>query len=135
MEVGMKLFQRMKSERVVSDAVVFNVLLDGVAHASRVDLVDGILQEMESMNIRPSNHTVSILVKLYGRVDLDKAFHAVTYYPKKYNFSANTQVRTCLISTCLANHRLDKAFEVYHTMTGDCRPDRKTHDTLMKGTS
>ena len=64
-------------------------------------LTEQVLSDMETAKVAPSNFTLSILVKLYGRCrDLDRAFRVVEELPKKYGFQNNAAVYTCLMSAC-----------------------------------
>lgn len=89
--------------------------------------------------MKPSNFTLTILVKLYGREHrLDKAFEVVEELPKKHGFAANCHVLTCLISASLANGRLDRAMEVFNIMRSNppghsARPDTKTFTSVING--
>merc|ERR1719231_2039895 len=69
------------------DAIVFNSILDGCAHKQMRTLTEQVLQDMENAGIAPSNFTLSILVKLYGRCsDIEAAFKVVDTYPARYKF-------------------------------------------------
>merc|ERR1719230_1401146 len=117
LEQGLQLLGLMQRRGILPDAIVFNSILDGCAHKQMRALTEQGLSDMENAGIAPSNFTLSILVKLYGRCsDLDTAFHVVETYPKKYNFKLNAQVYTCLMSACIANGTLAKALSVYKDM-------------------
>merc|ERR1719261_2324543 len=104
LEQGLQLLGLMQKRGISPDAVVFNSILDGCAHKQMRTLTEQVLKDMEAAGIAPSNFTVSILVKLYGRCsDLDTAFQVVETYPAKYTFNLNAQVYTCLMSACIAN--------------------------------
>jgi len=98
-------------------------------------LTEQVLKDMETAGIAPSNFTLSILVKLYGRCsDLDTAFQVVESYPVKYKFKVNAQVYTCLMSACIANNALARALGVYDMMNAaGCQSDAKTYHTLLSG--
>merc|ERR1719398_223982 len=49
------------------DEILYNSLLDGCAKQHRVDDALGLIESMAKNNVRPSNFTLSILVKLLGR--------------------------------------------------------------------
>merc|ERR1712032_138119 len=110
-------------------------ILDGCAHKQMRTLTEQVLADMEATGIAPSNFTLSILVKLYGRCgDLDAARRVVDLYPRKYRFEVNAQVFTCLMSACIANDELAQALQVYRSMgTAGCACDAKTYQTLMSG--
>jgi len=135
LDQGLQLLGLMQRRGISPDAIVFNSILDGCAHKQMRTLTEQVLKDMESANIAPSNFTLSILVKLYGRCsDLDAAFHVVESYPVKYKFKVNAQVYTCLMSACIANSSLPKALDVYRSMVdSNCPADAKMYQTLLNG--
>merc|ERR1719265_2755496 len=135
MDQGMQLFTLMRKKGIQPDAVVFNSVLDGCAKRQMRVLCEQVIRDMEEAGISPSNHTVSILVKLYGRCrDLDAAFKVFEEMPRDHGFKANNAVYTCLMSSCIANNQLGKALELHQKMTTDgVAPDQKTYSTLLRG--
>merc|ERR1719486_69886 len=104
LEQGLQLLGLMQRQGIAPDAVLFNSILDGCAHKQMRTLTEQVLKDMETAGVKPSNFTISILVKLYGRCgDLDAAFKVVNTYPKNFGFQVNAQVYTCLMSACIAN--------------------------------
>merc|ERR1719506_791315 len=60
------------------DEILYNSLLDGCAKQHRVDDALKLVEDMHKNNVRPSNFTLSILVKLLGRSRrLNQAFSMV----------------------------------------------------------
>jgi len=135
LEQGLQLLGLMQRRGIAPDAILFNSILDGCAHKQMCSLTEMVLKDMETAGIAPSNFTLSILVKLYGRCnDLETAFKVVDTYPRKYAFDLNAQVYTCLMSACIANNALPRALEVYGRMsTSGCASDAKTYQTLLSG--
>eukprot|EP00927_Polykrikos_kofoidii_P001140 TRINITY_DN10417_c0_g1_i4.p1 TRINITY_DN10417_c0_g1~~TRINITY_DN10417_c0_g1_i4.p1 ORF type:complete len:1130 (-),score=181.88 TRINITY_DN10417_c0_g1_i4:249-3638(-) len=135
LEQGIKLLGVMQRRGIAPDVVLFNSILDGCAHKQMRALTEQVLGDMESANVAPSNFTLSILVKLYGRCgDLDEAFRVVEAYPKTFGFRLNAQVYTCLMSACIVAGDQSRAFEVYDTMLRDgLKADTKTCRTMLSG--
>merc|ERR1719487_2011197 len=135
MDQGMQLFMLMRKKGIVPDAVVFNSLLDGCAKRQMRAMCEQVIRDMEEACIKPSNHTVSILVKLYGRCrDLESAFRCFQDMPHQNGFKANAAVFTCLMSTCISNNQLERALELRHQMVKErVMPDQKTYSTLLRG--
>lgn len=135
LEQGLGLLGTMQRRGIAADAIVYNSILDGCAHKQMRTLTEQVLKDMEGAGIAPSNFTLSILVKLYGRCnDLDTAFEVVDLYPKKYGFALNAQVYTCLMSACIANGALARALDVHASMAlAGCPSDAKTYQTLLSG--
>jgi pentatricopeptide repeat protein len=131
LEQAIQLFTLMRKRGVQPDAVLFNTLLDGCARKQHVMLAGHVLSDMESSNIAPSNFTLQILVKLYGKNnDIDTAFSYVDAYPAKYGFEANAQVYTSLMAACVTTGNIAKAAEVFGKIQS---PDAKAYTTLISG--
>merc|ERR1719487_1898116 len=135
LEQAIQLFTLMRKRGITPDGILFNSILDGCARKQMRTLTEQVLGDMEEANVAPSNFTLSILIKLYGRLgDVDRAFEIVETYPQKYGFELNATVYTCLMSTCMSNDNAEKALEVFEMMkTSKCAPDSKTYLTLING--
>lgn len=135
LETALMLLGQMRCLQIQPDSILFNTILNGCAKRQMRALTEQVLAEMENAGVAPSNFTLSILIKLYGRCgDLKAAFGVVEEYPKRFKFRLNAQVYTCLMSTCIWSGDLPMAFDVYQTMLQDgCLADGKTFDTLLMG--
>jgi len=98
-------------------------------------MCEQVIRDMEEAGIKPSNHTVSILVKLYGRCrDLEAAFRCFEDLPRENGFKANAAVYTCLMSACIANNQLNRALGLRQQMVKErVALDQKTYSTLLRG--
>jgi len=130
-----EIFRDMQQNNMVKDSIVYNTLLDGCTRNSRFDLADVLLEDMEKCNITPTNFTMGILVKMYGRRrQLDKAFEAMATLPKRYGFTPNPQVKTCLVCACINNNALDRAFVVFEDLkSGGFGADAKAYSAIISG--
>merc|ERR1719253_1201437 len=135
LEEALQLFGLMQEKGIRPDAIVFNSLLDGRAKKQCPALCEQVLHDMEAAGVVPSNHSASILIKLYGRCkDLDAAFRVINDMPRKYNFKANNAVYTCLMSACIANGKVDEAMQLRVRMLDEgVYPDDRTYSTLLRG--
>jgi len=135
LDEAMELFGLMRKKGIVPDAIVFNSLLDGCAKKQMPQLCEQVVQDMKDAGVSPSNHSASILIKLYGRCkDLDAAFKVINEMPADHGFHANAAVYTCLMSACIANGRLDAAMDLLLRMQKErVFPDEKTYSTLLRG--
>lgn len=140
MEAALRRFGEMTERGIEPDAVVMNTLLDGCVRHSHFDLADQLLKDMGTYSIRPSNFTLSIVIKMWGkRRRLDEAFAAVEEMPRKHGFSVDGKVGCCLISACLHNKAPSRAFEVLRMMKqwphskGYQGPDKSVYDVLVSG--
>merc|ERR1719456_336419 len=118
------------------DEILYNSLLDGCAKQHRVDDALGLIESMAKNNVRPSNFTLSILVKLLGRARrLNQAFQTVEDMCKRFDLQANIHVYTCLIYACFQNRQLPRALKLHDSMIteGGVEPDAKTYAVLARG--
>merc|ERR1719482_2599997 len=76
---GFAILEQMKKDtRLRPDEIVYNSLLDGCAQNNLVDEGLRLLEVMQREGIRPSNFTLSILVKMMNRARrLNQAFSLV----------------------------------------------------------
>ncbi|CEM21771.1 unnamed protein product [Vitrella brassicaformis CCMP3155] len=134
LDEALNLFEAMRARGIQPDAILFNSLLDGCAKRQLPELCDKLLGDMRQYNIAPSNFTLTILIKLYGRThQLDKAFEAVSVLPGLHHFEINTHVYTCLMSACIANRQYGRAISVYEEMLQSrVVPDGKTYETAIQ---
>eukprot|EP00441_Pelagodinium_beii_P030228 CAMPEP_0197709602 /NCGR_PEP_ID=MMETSP1338-20131121/128535_1 /TAXON_ID=43686 ORGANISM="Pelagodinium beii, Strain RCC1491" /NCGR_SAMPLE_ID=MMETSP1338 /ASSEMBLY_ACC=CAM_ASM_000754 /LENGTH=1057 /DNA_ID=CAMNT_0043293537 /DNA_START=54 /DNA_END=3227 /DNA_ORIENTATION=- len=116
---AIEVLENMQQSKVPHDAIVYNTILDGCAKHKRVELVEPILETMEANAIAPTNFTLGILLKIYGRQrDLDKAFEAFEALPRKGRFQPNAQVWSSLMNACITTQSTDKALKVFKDMQG-----------------
>merc|ERR1719478_7662 len=117
------------------DEITYNSFLDGCARQHRVEEALAALDEMQAAGVNPSNFTLSILVKLLGRVRrLNQAFTIVEDLSAKHKFKPNVQVYTCLMQACIQNRKLDRALALHDQMVlADCPPDEKLYTGLARG--
>eukprot|EP00928_Gymnodinium_smaydae_P022070 TRINITY_DN18654_c1_g2_i1.p1 TRINITY_DN18654_c1_g2~~TRINITY_DN18654_c1_g2_i1.p1 ORF type:complete len:1124 (-),score=225.40 TRINITY_DN18654_c1_g2_i1:67-2994(-) len=130
------LAEMKKDDKFAPDEIMYNSILDGCAKQHRVEDAMRLLDEMKANGIRPSNYTLSILVKLLGHARrLGQALRMVDDVSKQNGFRPNVQVYTCLVQACILNRRLQQALELHETMVSDasCRVDDKFYAVLAKG--
>jgi len=116
------------------DEIMYNTLLDGCAQSNLVEEGLRLLKRMQDEGIRPSNYTLSILVKLTSHARLlDKAFELVDQLTKKYRFRPNAPVYGNLIQACLSHKELQRALEVLECMGKDkVEPDMRSVSSVVR---
>eukprot|EP00746_Dinoflagellata_sp_MGD_P001468 gnl/MRDRNA2_/MRDRNA2_102761_c0_seq1.p1 gnl/MRDRNA2_/MRDRNA2_102761_c0~~gnl/MRDRNA2_/MRDRNA2_102761_c0_seq1.p1 ORF type:complete len:1052 (+),score=206.75 gnl/MRDRNA2_/MRDRNA2_102761_c0_seq1:146-3301(+) len=116
------------------DEIMYNTLLDGCAQANIVDEGLRLLTRMQNEGIRPSNYTLSILVKLTSHARrLDQAFELVDQLTKKYRFKPNAPVYGNLVQACLSNKDVQRALEVLQSMAQDrVQPDMRSVSSVIR---
>jgi pentatricopeptide repeat protein len=123
---------RRKSPDSLGDTVIYNTLLDGCVRRNSFQTADHLVEQMEAYNIRPTNFTLGIVVKMWGRRrQLDKAFAAMETMTKKYGFVVNNPVRSCLMSACLLNDDLPRAISTFDVFKASA--DSKAWCSLISG--
>merc|ERR1719364_367831 len=118
------------------DEILYNSLLDGCAKQHRVDDALKLVEDMHKNQVRPSNFTLSILVKLLGRSRrLNQAFTMVEETCKRFDLQANVHVYTCLIYACFQNRQMGRALELHDNMITEAgvEPDARTYAVLARG--
>merc|ERR1719375_1519878 len=112
-QTAFDILRRMKSEgNARPDEIMYNSLLDGCAQNNLVDEGLKLLEEMQREGVKPSNFTLSILVKMMSRSrNLDSAFSLVEEVASKHGLRLNVHVYTNLIAACLSKRALDRAMQ------------------------
>jgi pentatricopeptide repeat protein len=114
LDKAMEVFGTLPGQANANTVIVYNTILDGCCRHNNNELADKLLAKMDEYRIEPSNYTLGTIVKMWGRRrNLGAALAAVKTLPKKYGFTPNGPVRTCLFFACLRNDAVDKALEVF----------------------
>merc|ERR1719487_514402 len=134
-QAGFSILEQMRKDaRLKPDEIMYNSLLDGCAQSNLVDEGLRLLDEMQCEGVKPSNFTLSILVKLMNRARrLDKAFALVENITKKYHFRANVHVYTNLVQACISNQQLPRGLGILEQMVRErITPDSRTYAILVR---
>merc|ERR1719324_2248223 len=123
-----------KQTSLKPDEIMYNSLIDGCAQHSLYTEGMQVFDEMIQDGVRPSNFTLSILVKLMNRTRrVDQAFSIVQEMSEKYGIKPNAYVYTNLIQACVSNRRHDRAMSVLETMIQErVQPDQRTYGILIR---
>ncbi|GBE59871.1 pentatricopeptide repeat domain-containing protein [Babesia ovata] len=135
MDQSFQLLSIMYERGIKPDGILYNSLLEGCVKSGRLWLCEKLWEQMRLHGIAPSNFTLTILIKMYGRSgQLDKVFDLVGRLPVEYGFTINAHVYTCLMSACITNGRYSTALDIYRCVKdGSIKPDAKTYETLIQG--
>merc|ERR1719482_1829841 len=89
---------------------------------------------MQYEGVKPSNYTLSILVKLMNRTrNLDGAFAIVDDLAKRHGFKPNVHVYTNLILACLSRRSLGRAMQTLERMAQErVQPDARLYSILVR---
>jgi len=124
-----------KNTKLKPDEIMYNSLLDGCALNNLVHEGMKLLTQMENEGVKPSNFTLSILVKMMNRSrKLDEAFNIVSRITEQYRFKPNVHVYTNLIQACVSNRHLHRGVETLNQMVKErIQPDNRTYTVLVRG--
>merc|ERR1719453_3044688 len=134
-QTGFLILEQMKKDaHLKPDEIMYNSMLDGCAQNNLVDEGLRLLEEIQSEGVRPSNFTLSILVKLMNRARrLEQAFSVVDDITKKYSFKPNVHVYTNLVLTCVSNQQFNRGMGVLEQMIKErIVPDTRTYAILVR---
>jgi len=128
------LTQMRSTTNLKPDEIMYNTLLDGCATHGMIDEGKSLIDQMQSEGIKPSNFTLSVLVKLMGNATkIDEVFDLVASMTKKHGFKANAHVYANLVQACVANRKLPRALAVLEEMAKDNQqPDIRTYSTALR---
>merc|ERR1719428_429940 len=91
------LYHMKKQKNLKPDEIMYNSLIDGCAQHGLYTKGMQVFDEMMQDDVRPSNFTLSILVKLMNRTRrVDQAFSIVQEMSQKYDIKPNVHVYTNL---------------------------------------
>merc|ERR1719444_757404 len=131
-----ELLQEMKqSTKYQPDEITYNTLIDGCARYGLYEKGLLLLREMQEAGVRPSNFTLSVLVKLATRSRRpEKAFELCKELAQQYNLRLNVHVYNNLIHACTSNQDMQHALQVLEQMLQEkIRPDARTFTLLLRG--
>lgn len=135
-----KAYDLLKSMRETTDfkpdEIMFNSLLDGCARRGLWDRAISILREMDEVNIRPSNFTLSVLVKVGRRSNckLETILTVCRDIARSFGIRFNVHVYTNLVHLCADRKEWARALDVFSEMLRErVRPDARTYTVLLKG--
>jgi pentatricopeptide repeat protein len=137
MDSALKSFETMLSKGLKADTVIYNTLLDGSVRSSRFELCDQLLRDMTGYGVKPSNFTLSIVIKMWGkRRRLQAAFDAVRIHMKECHHRLDASICNAILSACFHNNKPQRALEAMAEMKtwSNCDgPDGTTYNSLVGG--
>jgi len=116
------------------DEVIYNSVLDGCAKTQNYERAMFVYEDMKKNNVKKSNVTYSILVKLYANNKKEEEALNVLDEMVKNGIKPGIIVYTCLIQTCLRNKRFDQAIKLFECLKQDgLKPDHVLFNTIVNG--
>jgi len=135
MEKAFSIIEEMRNDaHLMPDEIMYNSLLDGCAQNGLVDEGLKLIDQMQSEGVKPSNFTLSLLVKLMNRARrLNQAFSLVEEITQKHNFKPNVHVYTNLVQACCSNQQLARGVSLLEQMVKEqIAPDSRTYAILVR---
>jgi pentatricopeptide repeat protein len=128
-----RVFQEMQKDGMAFDSV-YNAMLDGCLRVNRMDLADVVIESLEKNDVKPSNFTLGILMRMYGRRrQVQKAFDVLEQLSKKHGLNPSARVKISLMCTCLNNNEMGKAYELFEDIKSSGQGvDAKTYNALIQ---
>jgi pentatricopeptide repeat protein len=135
MDKALALLDEMKGNpQLKPDEHTYNTVINGCARCGLCEKGYRILDEMVAAGVRPSNFTLSVLVKLAGRGrQIEKAFELCETFVRKYGVSLNMHVYNNLLQVCVSHKTLQRAIGVFQQMLQKrVKPDARTYKLLLQ---
>lgn len=135
LERGLQVLGKMRLQGLKPELQLFHVILEACAQRQMSTLADQIVSDALAEGLKPTSTTLAILVRLYGKCgDLAAALSTFESFPAKYDIKVDAQVYASLISVCVADSDMQKAFAVYEQMAfAGLRADAPTYKALLSG--
>jgi pentatricopeptide repeat protein len=129
------IYQFLKSKNYFQlDEVIYNSILDGCAKTGQLERAMSVYEDMLSSNVKRSNVTYSILVKLYANAKMEEKALQILDEMIANNIKPGIIVYTCLIQTCLRSKRFEQAIKLFESMKSDgLKPDHVLYNTIVNG--
>jgi len=98
----------------------YNTIIDGCIRASRLDLSDKLVRDMEKSGIKPTNFTLGTHIKHYDHAKrIDEAIKIVETWPAKYGIKPNVAVKTSLVRACIRHNFKDYGFKLFDQLASE----------------
>ena len=122
------------SSEFVLDEIIYNSVLDACAKSGSYEKAMKVYNQMCQKNMKMSNVTYSILVKIYSNnKEEDKAFQLLKEMKSK-NIKPGIIVYTCLIQTCLKSKLIQQAIVLFEEMKNNkLKTDHVVYNTIVNG--
>jgi len=119
------------------DEFTYNTLIDGCARQGQYERGMRLLVQMQAAGVRPSNFTLSVLVKLASRGKrLDEAFELCEEISRTQGFDLNVHVYNNLVQACIHHGDIKRGVSVLATMARRrTAPDQRTYKLLLHATA
>lgn len=133
LEYALHLVDDMGKAGIAPDEIIFTTLLDGCRIISNQELGDRIFEDMLAAGVKPSEYTLTMLVKLHGKCGAhEKAYKLVEGWEAEHGAKPSVIHYTCIMSGCLRSKSYGLAWNAYQLMEKhNVAPDEMLMTTLI----
>jgi len=135
LEKVMEIYTYLKNrDDIVLDEVIYNSILDGLLKAGRYEDALKTYEDMKKNNIRRSNATFSILIKIYSKLEMvDKAIEVYKdMLHEKMKPSMITY--TSIIQILIKSKRIQFAIDIFdEILKNKVPPDQVMYNVIING--
>ncbi|KAJ0964706.1 hypothetical protein J5N97_025844 [Dioscorea zingiberensis] len=143
-EGAAKLYQVMRRKGHKLDIFAYNMLLDALAKADKIDEAYTVFRDMKRKHCEPDVYTYTILVRMAGKIGKTDEF--LSYFDEMLTKGCNVNLiayntmdsSTCKEpdggygNICIPSGLTDKALELFEEMeNSECKPDVITYNSLI----
>ena len=136
MDSVFKIYQFLQGQEkeFVLDEVIYNSILDGCVKTEKYEKALEVYRDMQSHNVKGSNVTYSILVKLYtNQGENEKAFTLLDEM-RKNGVKPGIIVYTCLIQSSFKSKNYKRALALFETLKSEgLQADYVLYNTVVNG--
>jgi pentatricopeptide repeat protein len=132
-EVALQLLDRMAQQGLAPDEIVYNNLLLGCAERKSSALGKRILEDMNEHHIRPSNVTISIMLKIHTKCkEWEAALDILETSHLKFGLPVEQRLYIQLVQSCIRERQGKRVLQVCEAMLKRCPPDEATSSKLLQ---
>jgi pentatricopeptide repeat protein len=123
-----------KKEDLILDEVIYNSILDGLLKAGRYDEALSIYQDMKKNNLRRSNATFSILIKIYSKLNMVDEAVAIYKEMLQEKMKPSFITYTSIIQILIKSKRIQFAIDIFdEILKNKNSPDQVLFNVIING--
>lgn len=133
LEVALQLLDRLVQQGLCPDEIVYNNLLTGCAERKSSALGQRLLEDMMQYRIRPTNVTLSIMLKIHVSCkEWDAAVELLDTSPVKFGIACESRLYVQLLQACIRDRQGKRVKEVCEAMLKRSTADEATVGRLLQ---
>jgi pentatricopeptide repeat protein len=133
LEVALQLLDRLVKQGLTPDEIVYNNLLTGCAERKSSALGQRLVEDMMLHRVRPTNVTLSIMLKIYVSCkEWDAALEMLNTSTIKFGLPCENRLYVQLLQACIRDRQGKRVMEVCEAMLKKSPPDEATVGRLLQ---